>query len=48
MSKTIKIAKLIFVSSTTTSFAATDTAAVTVLHPETFEQINEGAAASQL
>jgi len=32
-------------TATTTSLAATDTAAVTVLHPGTFKQINEGAAA---
>jgi hypothetical protein len=47
MSKTIKLAKLMFVSPTTTLFAATDTAAVAVLHPGTFQQINEGAAASK-
>ena len=41
------MAKLTFVSSTTTLFAATDTAAVAVLHQGTFQQINEGAAASK-
>jgi hypothetical protein len=47
MSKTIKMAKLTFVGSTTTSFAAFDAAAATVLPPRLFEQLNEGAAVSE-
>ena len=41
------MAKLTFVSSTTTLFVATDTAPATVLPLGTFEQLNEGAAASE-